>query len=109
MVYHDESCSFNYWKCNQSFRKYNERFETAHFRRITYTIKRDSKESRKEWLLAGMEKTGKENSNNCGFQLWQQHNQPIVLDTSFIAHQKLDYLHNNPVTAGFVEKPEDWL
>src|SRR6266487_5593476 len=37
------------------------------------------------------------------------HNQPIVLDTSFITHQKLDYLHNNPVTAGFVEKPEDWL
>ena len=26
-----------------------------------------------------------------------------------IIHQKLDYLHNNPVTAGFVEKPEDWL
>jgi len=24
-------------------------------------------------------------------------------------HQKLDYLHNNPVVAGFVEKPEDWL
>jgi hypothetical protein len=23
--------------------------------------------------------------------------------------QKLDYLHNNPVEAGFVEKPEDWL
>ncbi len=24
-------------------------------------------------------------------------------------HQKLDYLHNNPAAAGFVEKPEDWL
>ncbi|HRH49822.1 MAG TPA: hypothetical protein PLP23_13795 [Panacibacter sp.] len=24
-------------------------------------------------------------------------------------HQKSDYLHDNPVTAGFVEKPEDWL
>jgi putative transposase len=72
-------------------------------------IKRDSKESRREWLLSMMEKAGKENSNNCGFQLWQQHNQPIVLDTSFITHQKLDYLHNNPVTAGFVEKTEDWL
>jgi len=26
-----------------------------------------------------------------------------------IKHQKLDYIHNNPVEAGFVEKPEDWL
>ena len=59
-------------------------------------IKRNSKESRREWLLAMMEKAGKENSNNCGFQLWQQHNQPIVLDNPTIMHQKLDYLHNNP-------------
>ena len=22
---------------------------------------------------------------------------------------KLDYIHHNPVRAGFVEKPEDWL
>jgi len=72
-------------------------------------IKRSSKESRREWLLAMMEKAGNENSNNCGFQLWQQNNNPVVLDTSFIMHQKLDYLHNNPVVAGFVEKPEDWL
>jgi putative transposase len=39
----------------------------------------------------------------------QQHNNPILLDNQNIAHQKLDYLHNNPVIAGFVEKPEDWL
>jgi len=32
-------------------------------------IKRNFKESRREWLLAMMEKAGKENSNNCGFQL----------------------------------------
>ncbi|MDB5226005.1 MAG: transposase [Bacteroidota bacterium] len=24
-------------------------------------------------------------------------------------HQKLDYLHDNPIEAGFVEKGEDWL
>jgi len=24
-------------------------------------------------------------------------------------HQKLDYIHNNPVTAGIVERPEDYL
>ena len=54
-------------------------------------------------------KAGNENRNNCGFQLWQQNNNPVVLDKPFITHQKLDYLHNNPVAAGFVEKPEDWL
>jgi hypothetical protein len=56
-----------------------------------------------------MEETGKQNSNNRGFQLWQQDNHPIALSTEKIMHQKLDYLHNNPVEAGFVEKAEDWL
>ncbi|MBK7690957.1 MAG: hypothetical protein IPJ31_07525 [Bacteroidetes bacterium] len=42
------------------------------------------------------------------FQFWQQHNQPIVLDNNFLIDQKVEYIHNNPVEAGFVEKPEDW-
>ena len=25
-----------------------------------------------------------------------------------MAHQKLDYIHNNPVAAGFVTKAEEW-
>lgn len=78
--------------------------ETLHL-----SIKNNTKESRREWMLSMMEQAGIENSNNVGFQLWQQHNQPIVLDTPKITHQKLDYIHNNPVVAGFVEKPEDWL
>ena len=52
---------------------------------------------------------GKQNSNNRNFQLWQQDNHPIELSTEKMMHQKLDYLHDNPVEAGFVEKAEDWL
>jgi REP element-mobilizing transposase RayT len=66
-------------------------------------------ESRKEWLLGMMEKAGKSNSQNLNFQLWQQDNHPIELSTFKILHQKLDYIHNNPVVAGIVEKPEDYL
>ena len=87
--------------------------------RLHILIKNNTKESRKECLPAEalaqagmlelMEQAGNENSNNSGFQLWQQHNHPIELPTPQIVHQKLDYLHLNPVAAGFVEKPEDWL
>jgi putative transposase len=66
-------------------------------------------ESRREWMLGMMEKAGKENSNNINFQLWQQDNHPLELTTPEITHQKLDYLHYNPVMAGIVEKPEDYL
>jgi hypothetical protein len=64
---------------------------------------------RQTGLLAMMEKAGRENNNNCGFQLWQQHNNPILLATQQMMHQKLTYLRNNPVEAGFIEKAEDWL
>jgi len=72
-------------------------------------IKNNPGESRKEWLLWMMERAGKKNSQNTDFQLWQQDNHPIELFDSNILHQKLDYTHNNPVEAGIVERPEEYL
>lgn len=66
-------------------------------------------ESRKEWMLWMMERAGKKNSNNSNWQFWQQHNKPIELLNEKMFYQKLDYIHYNPVEAGFVENPEDWL
>ncbi len=62
-------------------------------------IKSHASESRKEWLLWMMERAGKKNSNNIAFQLWPQDNHPIVLNTAAITHQKLNYIHHNPVEA----------
>jgi len=56
-----------------------------------------------------MERAGKKNSNNADFQFWQQHNQPIELNTNDLMQQKLDYIHNNPVESGFVNNAEEWL
>ncbi len=72
-------------------------------------IQNNARESRREWILQMMLDAGKQNSNNRNFQLWQQDNHPIELSTEKMMHQKLDYLHDNPVEAGFVEKAEDWL
>jgi putative transposase len=60
-------------------------------------------------MLWMMERAGKKNSQNIDFQLWRQDNHPIELYDNKILNQKLDYIHNNPVAAGFVEKPEDYL
>lgn len=60
-------------------------------------------------MLWMMERAGKKNSNNASFQLWQQHNQPIELSTIEMLRQKLDYIHNNPVTAGIVDKAEEYI
>jgi putative transposase len=69
----------------------------------------NNEESRKEWMLWMMERAGKKNSNNKGFQFWQQDNHPILLETNEMMEQKLDYIHDNPVEAGFVDEPENYL
>ncbi|VAW30178.1 hypothetical protein MNBD_BACTEROID07-1045 [hydrothermal vent metagenome] len=65
--------------------------------------------SHKTRMLKMMKDAGTKNSNNNGFQFWQQHNHPILLDTNYILDQKLDYIHNNPVKKGFVDEPESYL
>ena len=70
-------------------------------------IAKSNTESRKEWLLWMFERAGKIHDNN--FQLWQPESHPIELSTGEMANQKLNYIHYNPVEAGFVSKEEDWL
>lgn len=71
---------------------------------IRQAIEQHPAESRKSWMIWLLEKEGKFNRNNIDWQLWQQHNHPVELSDGNMAKQKLDYLHNNPVKAGFVSE-----
>ena len=72
-------------------------------------IEMHPQESRKAWMLWMMRRAGERNPNNQTYQFWQQHNHPIELASNEMMQQKLDYLHHNPVEAGFVGNPEDYL
>ena len=76
---------------------------------IKKLITENPQESRKRWMLRLMKAAGNKNKNNKGFQLWQQHNHPVLLGSNYLLEQKLDYIHNNPVKAGFVDEPEDYV
>ena len=65
-------------------------------------------ESRRLWMLTMMQKAGMKNSNNRDFQFWQQNNHPVELDTNKTIDQRLEYIHANPVEAGFVDSPDKW-
>lgn len=77
-------------------------------RAIKEEITNHPAESRKDWLLRMFEQAGRNNGNNTDWQLWQQHNHPIELWDSYMIEDKLRYLHNNPVEAGFVVRAEDY-
>ena len=75
---------------------------------ILKEIDENQQESRKSWMLWIFERAGEKNSNDSHYQFWQQQNQPVELTTTQEIEQKIDYIHNNPVMAGFVNNPEDY-
>ena len=77
-------------------------------RKTIKAIEENPQESRKEWLLWMMEGAGKKKSNVQKRQFWQQHNKPIELWSDKVIKQKIDYIHNNPIEAGFVTHTVDW-
>ena len=78
-------------------------------RAILKAIEDNPQESRKGWMLWMFERAGKKNANNSKYQFWQQHNQPVELTLqAFAIDGVIDYIHNNPVKAGFVDRPEHY-
>ena len=78
----------------------------------SFTAKEILKLARKEnkrWLLNQLEYYKKRHKKGSTHQVWQEgvHPQKILSETTL--REKLNYIHNNPVRAGYVEKPEHWI
>ncbi len=65
-------------------------------------------ESRKDWLKMIFEFHAKF-KNKQDFQIWTHENHGENIYSQKFIKQKLDYIHNNPVRAGIVLKPEDYI
>ena len=78
-------------------------------KQIVAAIQANEHESRMNWMLAIFKQQGEANSRNSEYQFWRQENQPKECYSPAFIVQKLTYIHNNPVEAGIVEKPEDYI
>ncbi len=83
-------------------------FKTFTSKGLVQFIQNNEKESRKKWMLAAFKQHGKENPMNKTYQFWQNMNSPTLLYNNKIIDQKADYIHQNPIKAGFVAEPYDW-
>jgi REP element-mobilizing transposase RayT len=84
-------------------------FKTYTSKQLYKMIAANLHESRREWIVGLFNKHGKENPLNKEFQLWQNGNHPVELFSNAVIDQKIDYVHNNPVRAGFVAEPHEYL
>jgi len=69
----------------------------------------ETNESRKKWLLDKLEFRGRINPKIKNYQFWQAGVHPVELLSNTFMEQKLLYIHNNPVEAGYVANAEDYL
>lgn len=78
-------------------------------KKVVHAIEYNPSESRKEWMLKIFKEAGMINSRNSNYQFWRQENEPKIIYTPEFGKQKLEYIHNNPVEAGIVEKAEEYI
>ena len=77
--------------------------------KIIGAIMANDQESRKNWMLKMFEESGIQNKHNTKYQFWQEGNHPVELVDNTMIEQRLDYIHQNPIKAGFVSKTEDFV
>ena len=78
-------------------------------KQVLTLINSSNKESRKEWLDMIFRYHAKFNKRSGERQLWTHENHAVELSTKDMIDSRLEYIHNNPVRAGIVQNPEDYL
>ncbi|QKJ32573.1 transposase [Mucilaginibacter mali] len=76
---------------------------------IVKAIRENPQESRQKWMIWMFEQEGAYNPANQYHQFWQQGVHPIELFSNEVMQQKVDYIHHNPVKAGWVSEPQHYL
>ena len=92
---------------NEEPSKLLQQIKTHTSRELRKAIASNPRESRKEWILWMMKRAGSKTREGF-YQLWQHHYQPIEIWSNSVFEQKLDYIHKNPILAGFVSNASDW-
>ena len=69
---------------------------------IVNTIENNKQESRRNWMLWLLKQNGETH-------FWQPGNHPEEIYSADFFRQKLNYIHQNPVRSGIVEKEEEYV
>jgi putative transposase len=72
-------------------------------------IQDNPQESRKGWMLPAFYRAGVDNQKNDYHLFWENGSHPTALWSDDVIWQKIEYIHNNPVRAGFVNEPFEYL
>lgn len=66
-------------------------------------------ESRRDWMLERFKLATETHSRNKNYQFWQLSNHAEEIYSEKFMWSKIDYTHFNPVRAGIVSSPQDYI
>lgn len=84
------------------------------FKRFTATeimkrIRENKRESRRKWMIRLFQMAATKHKRNIHYQFWRHDNHAVELVSRKFIMQKMAYIHNNPVAAGFVDHADHWM
>jgi len=77
-------------------------------KKILETLENDTAESRRKWMLDRFEFRARNDKRIKQYKFWQDGNDGQLIFSDDYLRQKLNYIHNNPVKAEFVNNPEEY-
>lgn len=83
-------------------------FKSYCTKQLIESIKTEN-ESRRDGLLRTFRYHAGHTNQNKEYKIWRGDNHPEEITSQEFMLSKLAYIHQNPVRAGWVRKPEDWL
>jgi hypothetical protein len=66
-------------------------------------------ESRSKWLLDKFGFEARRTRRAKNYKVWKDDNHAIEIEDYISIESKIEYIHNNPVSAMIVSKPEDYI
>ncbi len=84
-------------------------FKSFTAKQLLNSVLTNEQESRKDWMEMVFRFHGARTQQNEEYAFWQKTNHPTELYTNAVIDQKVDYIHQNPVRAGFVSEAQEWI
>ncbi len=83
-------------------------YKRATAKALITSVKENPKESRKIWIIDLLKQAAIKDNRDNTHQFWQHDNHPIELWSHWVIKQKVNYIHQNPVKAGFIHTAYEW-
>ncbi|WEK35739.1 MAG: transposase [Candidatus Pseudobacter hemicellulosilyticus] len=93
---------------NGQLNKLLKDFKSFTAKELIAAIQGNNRESRKDWLLHLFRFHARFDRRKEQFCFWQSTNHASFIRDVNMLRQKVDYVHQNPVRAGYVLEPEHW-